>query len=59
MGQGYGPRGGASGPAGSQLLGFSAEDGQEVGGVAVMLRSDLQLLMGAETEESVGEAAPQ
>ena len=56
---GYGPGGGASGPAGSQLMGFSVEDGQEVGGVAVMLRSDPQLRMGAETEESGGEAAPQ
>ena len=57
--QGYGPGGRASGPAGSQLMGFSVEDGQGMGGVAVMLRSDPQLRMGVETEESGGEAAPQ
>ena len=62
VGQRYGPGGGASSPAGSQLMGLSVEDRQEVGGVAVMLRADPQLCMGArgaETEESWGEAAPQ
>ena len=57
--QGYGPWGGASGPGGSQLMGLSVEDGRQVGGVAVMLRADPHLCMGAETEESGGEAAPQ
>ena len=56
LGHGHGPGGGASGPAGKQL---PVEDGQVVGGVAVMLRTGPQRSVGAETEESGGEAAPQ